>query len=96
MNPMPMWPALMASVCYAVAVGSWCAMLWHLGRMAWQLGSGMSARGSAVLWNPSAMFRAASFSTTGRTCSARAKHAFVAWIIAVMGGALVAMLGSAP
>jgi hypothetical protein len=96
MKPMPIWPILVVTVCYVVAVGSWCAMVWDLSRMVWDLRGGVSTRGSMLLWSPSAAVRTASFSTTGQTCWARAKHALAAWVIAVAGGALVAMLGSAP
>ena len=96
MNTMPTWPVMAATACYVVAVGSWCAMVWHLSRLVWQLHFGMSARGAVLQWNISAVFRTASFSPTGRTCWEGAKRAFAVWVMAIAGSALVAMLGSAP
>jgi hypothetical protein len=66
------------------------------GRIMWQLAPGMSVRGHGLLWNPSAMFRAALFSPTGRVCRAKAKCAFVAWTMAIVGCIVMAMLGTAP
>ncbi len=84
--------SILFAVSHALAVGAWCALVYDLARMVANLRPRIRLRSGELLWNPLAVFRTASLTTTGQLWRAKAGQAFGAWVGATACGVTVAML----
>ncbi len=84
--------SVVLALSHALAVGSWCTLVYDLARMVGNRRPGILFRSSEWLWNPVAVCRTASLTTTGQMWRARAGQAFGTWVGATACGVTLATL----
>jgi hypothetical protein len=88
----PAIAGLVRDTCVILAAGAWCALAYHVGRMAQVVCPGLSRWTSRALWDPAVAFRRAGLTDAGLVCRARVRQALLTWAVAVAGAAALAAL----
>jgi len=85
---------LLVAACQALALGSWCGLVYYLTRMMRNLRPGIPVWSGALAWNPFVALQAHRFTDTGRRYRLRAAQAFGTWVLAVAGSLMVLLLSA--